>query len=364
MKSVYALLFVCSLSCVSPGQNFRQLTANTGWLATNHELFWTTSNGRAWKNITPPQISGGKQISAVFFKNTASGWAVLARDEENDEQVPVRFWLVSTDNAGATWSSHRIVPSSWQHLPEGMQLNIAIDSVSIHFWDEQHGIVAIEGNFMLTSDGGRTWRDANSPGFGSVVFTTPNDGWVRGESARFDYSGQLFVTHDGSKSWRRVLLPGPGPNNANSFYGVPVFQDPEHGFLTVQYSGPGIESTALFSSKDGGRTWKRDAVLQRSGADHDIVTVAGLEWRTLRLKERRIILSWPLTSSSVTSSLVDLNLAHLVGATFVDKVHGWVLTGVQEGLSPQLLSTSDSGARWQLITPATGGVLTGQRAPR
>jgi hypothetical protein len=326
----------------------KQLTADTGWISNGHDLFWTTNGGSEWKNIAPPQLAADKEISAVFFLDTSRGWAVLSN--WRSDRGTAAFSLASTDDAGTNWSWHPISLPGWENLPEGLQLNISQEDVAVYFWDALHGIVALGGDLALTANGGKTWHKTNGPGFGPLLFTTRNDGWVRGESARLDYHGKLFVTHDGSKSWQQVVLPGPKPEQANATYGLPIFTDQEHGFLTIQYSGPGIQSVALFSSTDAGRTWKKDNVL--SSDSHTTYTPVNSEWRAVTLANHKVSIGLPLTTSLPSSGgAVDEAITNVYHSSFVDSSHGWVLAGTSGG-TVQIFSTSDSGATWTNITPS------------
>src|SRR6202795_3021753 len=81
---VISLAFFLTLSLSANAQRIewmKQVTADTGWVATNRDLFWTTSNGGEWKNITPPQLADGQEISAVFFLDTSRGWLVVSRGD-------------------------------------------------------------------------------------------------------------------------------------------------------------------------------------------------------------------------------------------------------------------------------------------
>jgi len=334
----------------------KQLTVDTGWVATRRDLFWTTSDGREWKNITPPQRARDKQISAVFFLDASRGWVVLSRDAD-DDQVPVRFWLVSTDDGGANWSSRPIVPRDWVNLSEGVHLNISPEGAYVYFWDAAEGILNLPGAAsLLTSDGGKTWRETMGEA-DPVVFASRNDGWELDDGARSPRSGSLFVTHDGSRSWQQVILPGPKPGEANSTYSLPIFTDKDHGFLTVEYSGAEIHTVALFSSTNGGHTWKQDKVLPFD--PHAAFTAVNSEWKALRFADNRLSLGVPsATSSPSGGGAVDAEINGVKSLNFVDSLHGWALAWAGSRCDSrivgciQLLSTPDSGATWANITPA------------
>ena len=71
------------------------------------------------------------------------------------------------------------------------------------------------------------------------------------------------------------------------------------------------------------------------------------------LKQRGVTLPGdrgPPPSSPLASATVDVNLAYVRDVVFLDSFHGWVTVGAEFGPT-QLLSTSDAGARWTIITP-------------
>src|ERR1051325_8353027 len=43
------------------------LTANEGWVSTAKQVFWTSSMGKQWKDITPPSIEKGSIIDVFFI---------------------------------------------------------------------------------------------------------------------------------------------------------------------------------------------------------------------------------------------------------------------------------------------------------
>ena len=75
------------------------LAPGAGWAIKGTRLFWISSNGARWTDITPPAPSVIKQMASIFSLNTTFGWVLFARGGED----PL-FDLASTSNAGASWS--------------------------------------------------------------------------------------------------------------------------------------------------------------------------------------------------------------------------------------------------------------------
>ncbi len=336
----------------------KQLTPDIGWMATSHDLFWTTDAGRSWETITPPRRAD--EISAVFFLDNSNGWVVMASSYKKDateegayDTITRRFFIASTNDAGANWSFQRVSTPQIDH--SGMEGGAGLsDNAQIQFIDAQHGILNVEyatgsgfprfAASVATSDGGRTWRDlgGNPPG-GPLLFTSQDDGWIAGEEG-------LFVTHDGGKNWQEPTLPAlVKREEARPIFQLPTFPDGKHGFLLVEYSGSGIQLAGLFSSLDGGRTWKLDKVVPVS-SKRPLFTVVNSEWRTLSFADHKLTFASLSASSVPLSASIDASLAYPYTVSLLDSLHGWALVGGSYGPA-QLLSTSDSGASWSIITP-------------
>ncbi len=61
--------------------DFQPVSADAGWLLLNQQLYWTTTGGQAWRDITPPQ-RGKAAIQAVDFINATNGSLVLSSPDE------------------------------------------------------------------------------------------------------------------------------------------------------------------------------------------------------------------------------------------------------------------------------------------
>ena len=118
------------------------------------------------------------------------------------------------------------------------------------------------GALLVTSDGGRNWRDTHDDdpgGQGPVVLLTSEEGWMAGG----EHDEDLYVTRDGAKSWQTISLPAPKELSSAKFStaDVPVFEDSKHGFVAVTYTEGHQSGAVLFTTDDGGRSWKPDRIL-------------------------------------------------------------------------------------------------------
>jgi photosystem II stability/assembly factor-like uncharacterized protein len=347
-----AALFALTLNAHAQIQWAKQLTPDAGWVATTNQLFWTTDAGSTWRNITPPQAPREstplRGISAVFFLDSSTGWVVMfSYDEDVDGD---RFFLASTSDAGINWSYQRVSTPQTDRSRLG--------GAWLQFTDALHGIMNIglavgsgpgvhPSLVVTTSDGGKVWKDFGGTTAGDMLFTTQNDGWTASEDG-------LFVTQDGGKNWQEIAPPAPVEREkARAIPHLPIFRDRDHGFLEVEYSGWGIDLLDLFSTLDGGRTWKSDKVvpLSLTTAIHPLFSVVNSKWEMFGLGDHKLTLASLSVSSAPSSASVDANLAYLYSASFLDDLHGWALMGVHGDGPDQILSTSDAGASWTIITP-------------
>jgi photosystem II stability/assembly factor-like uncharacterized protein len=331
-----------------PVDSMQLLTAEIGWASWEGDLFWTKDQGLTWTQITPARnLFGSHKILSVFFLDTRQGWALSA---------DVVF---STIDSGVHWSMTKLDVSI---LQERQWNNETVGQ--IHFADSMHGWVSldVEGYqnvhkswLLITSDGGHNWKPApTDPGLaGSILPVTPLEGWIRSP-----LGDELLVTHDAAHSWEKVSLTPPkdGYSKSDATYDLPTFENSEHGFLSVTYTG-GLGKKAiavLYATQDGGLTWKSDSTLRNlasmpigSGVSS---TVVGSKWITAtelsggngNPKITPIASGGTLAASYHSES--GYYGAHQL--SFITPSLGWVL--VSEN---RLLSTSDGGVTWTELNP-------------
>jgi photosystem II stability/assembly factor-like uncharacterized protein len=365
------LLIVCLCATVSAQQagrieSMKLLTPDVGWAATARNLFWTVDSGQHWKDIAP-KFGPGQSIDSVFFQDASTGWVLLIGEDAGADEP--RFDLASTANAGTNWSISRVkIP----HLnPESTTLT---GGSHIDFVDSLHGWMNLPvvsgaafrlGILLATADGGKSWDWVpESPGVSGIIrFISPNDGWLAGGPG----DEHLYVTHDGSKSWQESSLKAPPETGKaiHPLYDSPIFADSKNGFLPVTYSGPegaGL-SLVLFSTHDGGNTWKLDRVLPRlpeiyggmpfpsAVADSVLLTVYG----TGRVRPR--LTAVPPDGKADTKSAQIPYGSSVLQLSFVGRGRGWALA------DSRLLSTTDTGDTWTDVTPPAVGRATSNGGP-
>jgi photosystem II stability/assembly factor-like uncharacterized protein len=364
---VLSLVIAACLSTVVSAQqagrveSMKLLNSEVGWAATNRRLFWTTTAGHEWKDITP-KTKMDRTIASVFFLDVANGWVLLAYAGKEDPRTSISetlFDLASTTDSGESWSINRL---DFRDPDPSRGLS---GEAWLDFVDAQHGwiMVRMNGNTAVsigvlraTEDGGKTWKSLGAPAAGPVRFVTPNEGWMEGGPTE-DVTQGIYVTRDGGRNWTLLTLKTPAEVLPKTYptYQLPQFVDKDTGFLLATFSEPNDESPklALFTTKDGGRTWKFGSVLDEGRAAW-YMTVADSDWLAAGCPRGKPAFI-RATGSRMSKTLIPVGKADDICAvggilvlSFADSSRGWLLP-----FDGKLLSTPDGGITWQEITPPT-----------
>ena len=351
--------------------------------------YWTTDNGKHWRNITPPPIPK-EDLSDLFFLDTHHGWAIFDQSAEakqtQDPQSKLRLALASTTDAGATWSNSQFSLALGNYFSQqDLSILNSIGVSGIAFADQLHGWlqlsfwIGMHGHaslLLITSDGGKTWIEASNyagPNFPEMLLVTRNEGWVFGTVEPDGAPNSLFVTRDRTKSWQELsampssqfdgnkewhelsIRPRGESEEADSdVHGLPVFQDPTYGFLEEDCTSDETDSThttVLFATTEGGRTWKEDRMLRNFAGLCNSSTVVDSVWIApvkhgghlvlLRVEAGATLDAGKDNgSNSQDYTLCDTRLS------FVTPAQGWMLAD-----HSVLQSTTDGGRTWTTITP-------------
>jgi photosystem II stability/assembly factor-like uncharacterized protein len=349
--AVLAAVLALSL-CPRTRAQMKLLADNTGWALTAGHLYWTTNDGRDWKDISPP-MAGWELMDDVFFLDTANGWALLRKGRSG---FCCQFGLASTNNGGISWTVAPVeVPIWWN--PEN---EVFGGGGSIDFLDGLHGWMDLSfqsspafnsGALFSTADGGRTWQRVKSAPMiaGEIRFFSLEDGWMLGGPGLHE----LYATHDGGGTWEKISLPTPPglarPTVTNYF--LPAFQGAGQGYLPVGFFYPAAASAtlALFRTQDGGRTWERAGVAPYPGPVSPgaviPVTVGGSALLTAVTSHGAMALARITPDGRVETAPASPFRTLPWQLSFSDAQHGWAYAG------GGVLSTSDGGETWTDISP-------------
>jgi len=152
----------------------------------------------------------------------------------------------------------------------------------LSFLDARAGWAATPDQLAATSDGGITWTDLVLPEgiqeIAAIALRTASDGYL------LDTQGTLFVTEDGGRTWSsHSLRLKEGEEVRTSFAPRAAlrFRDADHALAVLSLFQGNVEGGVWsFHTRDGGRTWMRQAVPARFGAPflaHDGLTLTAYD---------------------------------------------------------------------------------------
>ena len=305
-----------------PIAGFDLVAPGIGWAASSTHLYWTVSNGRRWRDITPPRASENEPIQLAWFTDRSHGWALLINAVENQ---PASLEIESTTNGGASW---KLVVVDLSQNPIDPEVSPSIDSMS--FGDYAHGWILIGTSsprirssvLVATADAGSHWRILRSlPVNGNISFSSPVNGVLAVSNPNDD--APLWHTHDGGTSWAASDLPAP----ANCPSCIPVhvdsahFSTAAHAVLAALVKTPGRDdvSSIEYVTSNGGATWRPNPVpAQRritadarltTISDGHVVAIGAAPHNSLVLKMRGCTAAIPLPPGLTPGALDRLSVA-------------------------------------------------------
>ena len=194
---------------------FDFIDEQTGWVAGTPSVLRTQDGGEHWNEMRPSADS--PRIAA---------WAIHFVDEQNGWLVGQNATLMSTGDAGVTWT-RETAPLAAGERPH---------FTDITFVDADNGwVVGDEGTILHTGDGGTTWalQDSGVPDARSAA---------RPEEFKRGNKVELIDTGD--------RTPGLSLRTVR-------FLDKDQGWAAGYYAG--IARSLILRTQDGGATWTVDA---------------------------------------------------------------------------------------------------------
>jgi photosystem II stability/assembly factor-like uncharacterized protein len=316
---------------------------------TRQHLYWTETNGRTWREITPPDMPT-RSIGQVFFLNRWHGW-MLSTDALSEE-TDARFYLLSTDDGGKNWRALMRQRPMFKLMDDYTFPNQLFFSDPLHGWIIWHwALMNSRLNYLLsTNDGGLTWkRIPDPPGPGPLQFTSASEGWMIGGPEMPDgipvpERENLWATHDGGIHWRVVSVPLPNSEDGEAYFSGFRFKNSSEGLAVVerQLSGLLFRFFTCFT-RDGGKSCK----VSHFDAYHASPSFVGehIIWSVSDWPAMKVTIQ---TDGHVTSPAPPSGLSpegRFGDFDFIDDLNGWAW------FDRELLSTSDGGKTFQVITP-------------
>jgi len=221
-----------------------------------------------------PNLKSGKYVSIQQINMTTAekGWAIGGQNDEF-------HYILFSDDGGHGWQDRTppiLIPSEFQRN---------IDNIIAHFYDENIALVLInntqdslnDSNYLVwrTEDSGLTWTPSDSLPFplgqfytnpGGFSFITPEIGWlwVQTELSHMHDFSYLFSTRDGGETWKLINRPGNSMIEVYLNTGM-AFANENDGWVTKDGLGGGL-GPFIEQTRDGGRTWETIYLPHPSGS--------------------------------------------------------------------------------------------------
>lgn len=331
-------------------------SATTGWAilrpsvdAPANRILRTTDGGQTWYDVTPLEPPGG--ISQAFFLNGDRAWAI----EPGEQQAVV--W--QTGDGGQTWNPGESLDLS---APWSATLTFVDAQDGWLFFGEGIGMFKVPTTVYRTADGGQTWQSiyADAPGqegglFSgyktNFVFQDENTGWA-GVGSPYVLP-EIVTTSDGGHTWESHFLPPPGPYTESDIGdcepATAPFVFPPQTVLMVSECWIGDEVRRYhYLTVDGGRTWNSTQIPGSEGAVEFasaqvgwVVSRGGPDGNTSEL--------YQTGDGGRTWALIRQVDWWADQLDFVNDREGWAVARAGEAMA--LVHTGDGGETWQLLQP-------------
>jgi len=210
------------------------------------------------------------------------------------------------------------------------------------------------GTYLITRDGGATWRAAQVPGAEKLDFRAV---WAFDDGAAFLLSigtgdqSRIYKTTDAGAHWT-LLFTNP---DAKGFFDGIAFWDRDHGIVA---GDPVDGHTVIFTTDDAGEHWQRQQTAPESGsegafaASNTSLALAGKHEVWLGTSAAHVLHSqdngrtW---TAAVTPIRNDGAGAGVFSVAFADPLHGIAVGGdYTKAADPQknIAVTMDGGRTW------------------
>ena len=333
-----------------------------GWGLSGPYVLVTDDGGQTWREVTPPEsLPGGPPDKAYgTFLNNQTAWVVFSQGNQIAPEATV--W--HTTDGGSTWTHS--APLMHQAYGDIVWAEFAVLDAE-HIWLMMRGVYAGAGthyshDLFRSTDGGRSWTSLDgeiSDDYTGLVFADASNGWRTYQttgayaSAPPDYA----VTTDGGANWEdRQLPPPPGTPGLFDAYAYcetyqPVLLSTQSVWVLMgcfdYYSPPHEFTSYLYTSDDGGATWKTVLLPNKVLASQDTLLYFDASHALLLGHEIYRSTDGGQTWEHLSSVSWDGQFS------FVDPKHGWAV-GQLDG-EGGLVKTTDGGTTWILIHPTISG---------
>ena len=339
---------------------FERLTATSGWILLDQELFWTSDAGGSWEDIGP-SLPSEELVQDVEFINDSLGWVLwtTAGSEGGAE-----FQLSRTTDNGTTWTTQSL------SLFEPGEIAANAENAEMGWFDEQRGWISVKQNtgsnfsigvLFTTADGGATWSCSELPVADKVYFRDPQMGWAVGGPT----GDELFETQDSGLTWKRI----EPAHESSQVILYPPFSSTEQSVLVTTSLGE-ANSLNIYTLENASDHWLLAGQVTLDvqpgsigfsvlDAQNFVATIPGTS-SIIRMKDGELnVLE---NQDGRSASIVELDMVSLeVG--WAKSVDSSCVTSAlaDEGAASvscssitRLLQTSDGGLTWQTLNLPAG----------
>lgn len=221
-----------------------------GHVSQSSTMLHTSDGGRTWRRLKSVETYGVDVDPAFWFIDARRGWVAWPTAWTAEDH------LVRSDDGGRSWR----------------KLAVATDGTFVHlrFFDAQVGCAALStsggARFAVTRDGGVKWTQQNGVELtypDVLFFLNPTLGWLGGTSRPGrTFLPRLLRTTDGGQTWRGASFPDTVHGDPHDLF----FRDAEHGSLVLWNTDD--HGSALLQTADGGQTWTQTAERSFQGSNN------------------------------------------------------------------------------------------------
>jgi len=399
-------------------RHFSFTDANHGWLVSIEQLptsydtavYRTTDGGRSWSLLGRPGFATSTSqkntyypIYAVQFVDANIGFAALgplSGPQVSPDNFGPQFQLFGTEDGGRSW---KVLTKQVATQPcKAQYVELGNGNYPLTPMKFANATTAWARGALRTTDGGAHWRDVSSAGLregastplyppGYVdVYLDGDHAWqagIYGSTTTCSDHITAFATSDGGKTWlqsKPIALDLPsGYRTGTLQMGFPTAQSGwlavPAGIQTPSSWGPEINVEYLFTTSDGGLTWRRVATIDASVSKglplapncrqpqlgQITFSSATAGWMAIGCVPSKLLVTKDGGATWTAQSVTLPCECSVQLPTFVDPKHGFMqVYGSGGGKTPSgpsgptVVSTSDGGATWQALPPLPGSSIT------
>lgn len=359
---------ICLLSCASPvatgkammptptssAPTFKEMgswyqlqmfDAKIGWAATANGLVRTTDGGVHWKSVFQCeahfQPTSHTQCESSFDSATSATTTIFMKNAKHITK-PVAMKVYHTSDGGQTWQ-HALVPAE-------PVLAHFVDSVHgwLIGWKEEHSTLF---TLFRTVDAGRSWQEL-SPGpqistITDITFQDATNAWITLTTKTDVDTSEILHSRDGGQHWQSVPIALPANQGISP---IKFFSWHEGVFLVNTTQAPaGPIGTAIYTTHDGGTTWRQSAVAPYYLAPDDFINLQDVWTHNTTPGEEKVCFVSQGGGAHWTKISMQGAFQTLVSYSFVSTTVGFALGG---DIGPDIpaagvFKTTDGGHTWQ-----------------